>query len=82
MWHPAHSGGRPDKDTFTLLENQVLPSFRKRSDWLRRVKHSMATGVPVFNTHRMVAQYAESMYRAENTVHADNSGHAGSSVRG
>ena len=67
---------------YTLLENQVLPSFRKKSDWLRRVKHSMATGIPVFNTHRMVAQYAESMYRTQNTVHANNSGHAGSSVRG
>ncbi len=49
---------------YTLLEKEILPSFQDSSDWLRRVKHSMATGVPVFNTHRMVAEYAETMYRS------------------
>lgn len=64
-WADTEAQDAHDADAlYTLLETQVLPAFQDRSDWLRRVKHSMATGVPVFNTHRMVAEYAETMYRA------------------
>ncbi len=64
-WADTEAQDAHDADAlYTLLQTQVLPAFQDSSDWLRRVKHSMATGVPVFNTHRMVAEYAETMYRS------------------
>jgi starch phosphorylase len=53
---------------YTVLEQEVLPLWEARdaqglpSDWLTAVRRSLCTGVPVFNTHRMVADYAERLY--------------------
>jgi starch phosphorylase len=52
-----------------VLENQVIPLFYDRGkdsiphNWLRRVRHSIATLIPVFNTDRMVAEYAKKYYQ-------------------
>jgi len=53
---------------YDLLENEVIPSFYDRDgdgiprDWVRRMKASIAAFGPVFNTSRMVAEYAENAY--------------------
>jgi starch phosphorylase len=51
-----------------LIEQDIVPSFYKRDtgglprEWIRRMKRSIMTLVPVFNTNRMVEQYAERCY--------------------
>jgi starch phosphorylase len=51
-----------------LLENEVVPLFYNRGrdgiphGWLKRARHAMATLIPVYNTHRMVEEYAEKFY--------------------
>jgi len=54
-----------------VLENEVIPLFHKRGrdgiphGWLKRARHAMATLIPVYNTHRMVEEYAEDYYVAK-----------------
>ncbi|AWM38362.1 Maltodextrin phosphorylase [Gemmata obscuriglobus] len=51
-----------------LLEQDILPTFYKRDanglprEWIRRMKRSVMSLVPVFNTNRMVEQYTETCY--------------------
>jgi starch phosphorylase len=51
-----------------VLENQVIPLFYERGkdgiphQWLKRVRHAMASLIPVFNTDRMVAEYTKKYY--------------------
>ena len=51
-----------------LIENEAIPLFYKRGKnglphaWLKRVRHSLATLIPVYNTHRMVAEYTTLYY--------------------
>jgi starch phosphorylase len=53
---------------YTLLETEVLPLFYERDAqgiprrWLARVRASIKTLLPLFNTHRMVKEYAERIY--------------------
>ena len=53
---------------YNLLEQEVGPSFYERDsdgipgDWVRRMKASIAAFAPVFNTNRMVADYAREAY--------------------
>ncbi|MCB9764836.1 MAG: alpha-glucan family phosphorylase [Alphaproteobacteria bacterium] len=53
---------------YTLLETEVVPAFYDRDAnglpraWIRRMKRSIATCLPRFNTHRMVADYARQLY--------------------
>jgi alpha-glucan phosphorylase-like protein len=55
---------------YEVLENQIVPSWSDRDanglpiDWLTHVRRSIATCVPVFNSHRMVRDYVQQMYRA------------------
>jgi glucan phosphorylase len=60
-----------DKDAYslrTVLETEVLPLFYDRGKdgiphgWLKRVRHSMATLIPEYNTDRMVVDYAKKYY--------------------
>jgi glycogen phosphorylase len=50
------------------LENEIIPLFYNRSKdgiphgWLKRVRHAMATLIPVYNTHRMLEEYAAKYY--------------------
>lgn len=51
-----------------LIERDIVELFYKRDsgglprEWIRRMKRSIMTLVPVFNTNRMVEQYAELCY--------------------
>ena len=51
---------------YGVLEKQVIPEFFDRADdtrtphkWVRKMKHSIATLSPRFNTSRMVMEYAQ-----------------------
>ncbi len=52
----------------SVFENDIIPLFYKRGkdgiphDWLKRVRHSIIDLVPVYNTHRMVAEYIRKFY--------------------
>ncbi|AMV25675.1 Glycogen phosphorylase [Gemmata sp. SH-PL17] len=51
-----------------LIEQDIAPTFYKRDagglprEWIRRMKRSIMSLVPVFNTNRMVEQYTERCY--------------------
>ena len=51
-----------------VIEHNIVPLFYDRSkngvprDWLKRVRHAMATLIPVYNTDRMVAEYVQKYY--------------------
>jgi starch phosphorylase len=53
---------------YDLLEQEIVPMFYARGadgvprDWLKRMKRSISTNVPFFNTNRMVQQYVEVCY--------------------
>jgi starch phosphorylase len=53
---------------FNMLENEVIPEFYDRGpgglprNWIRRMKLSLKELVPVFNSHRMVEDYARGAY--------------------
>ncbi|MBC7235375.1 MAG: alpha-glucan family phosphorylase [Chloroflexi bacterium] len=53
---------------YDILEKDVIPLFYERGSnglprrWIAKMKRSMRLIAPVFNTHRMVQQYAEEIY--------------------
>lgn len=53
---------------FQTLTEQVIPTFFQRDaqgiprEWLKKIRHAMATLVPQFSTGRMVQEYAEKYY--------------------
>jgi starch phosphorylase len=53
---------------YDLIEQEIVPLFYTRSSdglprgWLKRMKRSMATNCPVFNTGRMVSEYTTRCY--------------------
>jgi starch phosphorylase len=54
---------------YDLLEREVVPLFFRREkndrlprEWIKRMKHAIAKLVPMFNTARMVREYAERFY--------------------
>jgi starch phosphorylase len=53
---------------YDLIEQDIIPLFYTRGNdglprgWIRRMKRSIMTLVPVFNTNRMVEEYAERCY--------------------
>ncbi len=53
---------------YDLLENQIIPLFYDRDEhgvprqWVSRMKKCIATLAPMFNTNRMVQEYAEKFY--------------------
>ncbi|MCP4807821.1 MAG: glycosyltransferase family 1 protein [Proteobacteria bacterium] len=51
-------------DAISLYEvlEDVLATWQDRSAWNQRIRSSMARGIPAFNTHRMVADYARTVY--------------------
>ena len=54
-------------DALSLYEvlEDILATWRDRSAWNDRIRSSMARGVPAFNTHRMVADYAREVYSTQ-----------------
>ncbi|MBX9626648.1 MAG: alpha-glucan family phosphorylase [Gemmataceae bacterium] len=53
---------------YELVEKEIVPLFYTRGadglprGWIRRMKRSVSTLVPVFNTNRMVEEYTERCY--------------------
>ncbi|MFH0975101.1 MAG: alpha-glucan family phosphorylase [Spirochaetota bacterium] len=53
---------------YNILENEIIPMFYNRGadhipkEWVARIKESMKTICPMFNTNRMVREYAEKLY--------------------
>jgi starch phosphorylase len=53
---------------YRALTEQVVPMFYNRDvngiprEWLKRMRHSMATFVPQFTTDRMVKEYTNKYY--------------------
>jgi len=69
--HPAsiEEQDRIDSENlFNTLKNEVIPLYYQRDEsglpreWIKRIRHAMVTLLPVFNTHRMVKEYAEKYY--------------------
>ncbi|MGI6075629.1 MAG: alpha-glucan family phosphorylase [Pyramidobacter sp.] len=66
---PADQSDYADADSlYTLLENEILPLYFSRSSdglphgWIQRMKNSIATLTPQFNSARMVRQYTLECY--------------------
>jgi starch phosphorylase len=70
---PAFEGSEEERDArdagalYRLLEEEVAPAFTVRDEglpreWIRRMKHAMATITPRFSSHRMVREYLERIY--------------------
>src|SRR5581483_8743995 len=55
---------------YDILEKQIIPLFYQRDadniphEWIARMKNCMRKLAPVFNTNRMVRDYAEKFYIA------------------
>lgn len=52
---------------YELLQDQVIPLYYDNADgypknWIKKSKHAMASLMPVFNSRRMVGEYAERYY--------------------
>jgi starch phosphorylase len=56
-------------DIYEVLEQDIIPLFYDRLEeevpiaWVKKMKRAMATLIPVFNTDRMVSEYAEKYYK-------------------
>ena len=56
------------ENLFAVVKNEIIPEFYDRDErniprhWLGRVRRSIATLVPRYNTHRMVAEYVTKYY--------------------
>ncbi len=79
-----------DSETlYRLLEEEVLPLWCERSadglplGWLDRSRHALATLPPVFDTDRMVREYASEMYAplAHEGAQLSANGRAGARAR-
>nr|BAL53514.1 starch phosphorylase [uncultured Chloroflexota bacterium] len=55
---------------YSLLENEIVPLYYERDgrdvpqEWLERVKESMRSIIPTFNTRRMLKEYLQHLYLA------------------
>ncbi len=47
---------------YALLENEILPTFNSPTKWTHCMKEAIRTCAPVYNTHRMVTDYRNTMY--------------------
>ena len=62
---------------YQLLENQIIPLYYAKPDgklplaWLQLMRESIRSVTPMFNTHRMVKEYAERLYIPAAKSHAD-----------
>jgi glycogen phosphorylase len=56
------------RSIYELIEQEIVPLFYTRGSdglprgWVKRMKRSVTTNVPVFNTNRMVKEYTELCY--------------------
>jgi starch phosphorylase len=62
---------------YQLLENQIIPLYYAKPDgklplaWLQLMRESIRSVTPMFNTHRMVKEYAERLYVPAAKSHGD-----------
>ena len=61
---------------YNLLEKEIVPLFYNRGPdglprgWIARMKNAMSAVIPAYNTHRMVMEYTERLYRpADRSYH-------------
>jgi starch phosphorylase len=84
----SDDGRRDDEDSralYELVQDEVVPLYFQRDErgmpreWIRRMKHSMATIVPAFNMRRVLQNYIGGLYRPAITSGArlSGDGHAG-----
>lgn len=72
---------------FHILEAQVVPLYYAKPDgrlplaWLQLMRESIRSITPVFNTHRMVAEYTERLYEPASRAHAVLSSEGGKKAR-
>jgi len=65
---PNHQDQLESMALYDLLEKQIVPLFYDRGidqvprNWITRMKNCMRRLAPVFNTNRMVSEYAEKFY--------------------
>ena len=56
------------EDLFSVISSQIIPEFYDRDErdipqrWIARIRRSVETLVPMYNTHRMVAEYVKKYY--------------------
>ena len=56
------------EELYDILENEIIPLYYQRDEndiphqWIQFMKNSIKTILPVFNTHRMVKEYLQTMY--------------------
>ncbi len=54
--------------TYNIIENEIIPTFYERGhgnlprNWIRKMKESISSLVPIYNSHRMVEDYARATY--------------------
>jgi starch phosphorylase len=59
---------RDSENLFTVLSEEIIPEFYDRDSqgipvkWIKRMRRAIATLVPQYNTHRMVADYVQKYY--------------------
>jgi starch phosphorylase len=51
---------------YRLLEEQIVPTWHKRPDWVAMMKESIATLAPMFSMQRAVIEYVERYYLPAN----------------
>ena len=62
---------------YHLLENQIIPLYYAKPDgklplaWMQLMRESIRSVTPVFNTHRMVKEYAERLYTPAAKAHQE-----------
>jgi len=65
---PAYQDYVEGEAIYDLLEKEIIPMFYDRGEdgmprrWIARVKASMRTICPMFNTNRMIEEYASRLY--------------------
>ncbi len=70
------------EELYDILENEIVPTYYHRAqdgvphEWVRYMKNSVKSILPVFNTHRMIKEYLNKMYipafRLEDLYSRDN----------
>lgn len=65
---PEEIDTRDADSLYTMLSNDIIPIFYQRDKngipkkWVDRMRNAMRTIIPVYNTHRMVAEYSKKYY--------------------
>lgn len=69
VYENAETQSLVDADNlYSLLEEQIVPGYYRRdkqgipAGWVQLMKNAIRTVTPVFNTHRMLADYVSLMY--------------------